>query len=287
MSKSNKSYNDTYSSKIPDKLKEGSHSQVNKDLIEKNNYQEVFYKGGQIMPGGERAAKGGELIKVPIEKAREIEGRRNEREPKKTAEESGLVKVWYEGGKKMPGGGIAKEEGEFAYVTKEKALEIEARRGTKKENQANLSNKDLQSKTSPNDKTSSYTKIQEFSTQTSKDHDLDKTRHTEKEAKSKSMSGKTNDELHLKKFYEGGQFLPGGGRAPKGGIHYSPPVYDPADDSFLTKNIKVYDNVSSSSNTKNSDSIQTKFYKGGQFMPNGGRAPKNGAFYKPGGKEEN
>jgi GTPase Era involved in 16S rRNA processing len=63
------------------------------------------------------------------------------------------------------------------------------------------------------------------------------------------------------KFYKGGQFIPGGGHAPKGGCYMQAP--------------------SSSShppNSSNSGGSGGTFYKGGQFMPGGGRAPKGGAW---------
>jgi hypothetical protein len=56
------------------------------------------------------------------------------------------------------------------------------------------------------------------------------------------------------KFYKGGQFTPGGGRAPKGGCYMTP-------------------NLGSSSRSGGGT-----FYKGGQFTPGGGRAPKGGCW---------
>lgn len=55
------------------------------------------------------------------------------------------------------------------------------------------------------------------------------------------------------KFYKGGQFTPGEGRAPRGGCWMPPPPSSPP-------------------------TVGRKFYKGGQFTPGGGRAPKGGCW---------
>ena len=60
------------------------------------------------------------------------------------------------------------------------------------------------------------------------------------------------------KFYKGGQFTPGGGRAPAGGRYMSP-------------------SPGFSSRSSGSSSGGT-FYKGGQFTAGGGRAPKGGCW---------
>ena len=52
------------------------------------------------------------------------------------------------------------------------------------------------------------------------------------------------------KFFRGGQFIFGGGRAPPGGCYVKVP--------------------------SPSSSVQPKFYKGGQFIPGGGHAPAGG-----------
>ena len=64
------------------------------------------------------------------------------------------------------------------------------------------------------------------------------------------------------KFYKGGQFIPGGGRAPAGGCYMSPSVAS----------------SSRSSSSRSSSSGKGKCYKGGQFTPGGGRAPKGGCW---------
>ncbi|XP_046851563.1 uncharacterized protein LOC124444916 [Xenia sp. Carnegie-2017] len=62
------------------------------------------------------------------------------------------------------------------------------------------------------------------------------------------------------KFYKGGQFTPGGGRAPPGGCYMTP---------------------SPSTSSRSSNSSGEKFYKGGQFTPGGGRAPPGGCYMTP------
>jgi len=65
------------------------------------------------------------------------------------------------------------------------------------------------------------------------------------------------------KHYKGGQFIPGGGHAPRGGIDL------PVSYSSLS-------NSSTNSSSSVAPQSTTKHYKGGQFIPGGGRAPKGG-----------
>jgi len=69
----------------------------------------------------------------------------------------------------------------------------------------------------------------------------------------------SEEDISGKKFYKGGQFIPGGDRAPKGGLY----AFPTSNRSYVTKNV---------------DDDKGKFYKGGQFMPGGDRAPKGGSY---------
>jgi hypothetical protein len=62
-------------------------------------------------------------------------------------------------------------------------------------------------------------------------------------------------------FYKGGQFTPGGGRAPAGGV--------------VMPSAPAQSSISRGSGGGGGGG--GKFYKGGQFMPGGGRAPAGGA----------
>jgi len=65
------------------------------------------------------------------------------------------------------------------------------------------------------------------------------------------------------KHYKGGQFIPGGGHAPKGGID-------------LPVNCSSLNNFSAESLGSVAPQCEMKHYKGGQFIPGGGHAPKGG-----------
>ena len=72
------------------------------------------------------------------------------------------------------------------------------------------------------------------------------------------------------RFYKGGQFIPGGGRAPAGGI-YMP-----------TNSEGCSSGPSAAPYTPPSHcdgSREMKFFQGGQFVPGGGRAPKGGEYH--------
>jgi len=91
------------------------------------------------------------------------------------------------------------------------------------------------------------------------------------------------------KFYKGGQFMPSGWRAPAGGAYardmYSRDIPHPqrAYSSRSTpQRLGYYTSPSSpamSSHYSGSSGGEARFYKGGQFIPGGGRAPKGGGYY--------
>lgn len=105
-----------------------------------------------------------------------------------------------------------------------------------------------------------------------------KSKGTKKEITPREVKKEASSDSNL--FYKGGQFTPGGGRAPKGGIYLTP---------TKAKSIPVYVESSPSSvlttPPRSTTSAGTeKFYKGGQFIPGGGHAPKGSVYVTPSSK---
>ena len=79
------------------------------------------------------------------------------------------------------------------------------------------------------------------------------------------------------KFYKGGQIMPGGRRAPKGGAHNDEIQCNTSMTTIPLNPIRVAEAKASFSDA-NSGKWSKYLYKGGQFIPGGSRAPAGGTY---------
>ncbi|XP_028397313.1 uncharacterized protein LOC114521096 [Dendronephthya gigantea] len=97
-------------------------------------------------------------------------------------------------------------------------------------------------------------------------------------ASSSPHSSRKSPSMSDLKFYAGGQFTPGGGRAPRGGCYMFPSSVSSSRSSPSSSRSSASSSRSSASSSRSSSSGGRTFYKGGQFTPGGGRAPKGGCW---------